>query len=282
MFRYYPSEYPTNDEVVMIEIKSINQMGADVTLLEYNLIKGMIPLSELTKRRFKSLGKLAKIGKHEAAIVLRVDSEKKHIDLSRRRVSPEEAVSCDDRFQKAKIVHSILSLVSTKTTICVGRLYESLAWPLAKIYGSAFDALQFMGQFPDEVLQHIDYQTIKIARNSLQEIILQKMTLQTTKIRSEIEASSRSYDGFIVIQEACRVTQNLVSALIKGKIEWKITAAPAYVLCVLTFSRCIDHRILTHILDECMVALSSHDGTLRISSALTNEKTLEKFSEQSQ
>lgn len=51
-------------------------MGAYVKLLEYDNIDGMILLSELSRRRIRSIQKLIRIGKNEVVVVLRVDKEK--------------------------------------------------------------------------------------------------------------------------------------------------------------------------------------------------------------
>ena len=80
-------------------------MGAYVQLLEYENIEGMILLSELTRRRIRSVSKLIKVrrwsqvgriipyqqnhvqvGRIEPAMVLRVDEDKGYIDLSKRCV----------------------------------------------------------------------------------------------------------------------------------------------------------------------------------------------------
>jgi len=46
---------------------------------------GMILLSELSRRRIRSINKLIRVGKQEVCMVLRVDREKGYIDLSKRR-----------------------------------------------------------------------------------------------------------------------------------------------------------------------------------------------------
>jgi len=60
--RMYEEKYPEVDEVVMVQVKSIAEMGAYVSLLEYNNIDGMILLSELSRRRIRSVNKLIKVG----------------------------------------------------------------------------------------------------------------------------------------------------------------------------------------------------------------------------
>lgn len=76
--------------MVMVQVRSIAEMGAYVSLLEYGNIEGMILLSELSRRRIRSVQKLIKVGRQEPVMVLRVDKEKGYIDLSKRRVSPED------------------------------------------------------------------------------------------------------------------------------------------------------------------------------------------------
>ena len=58
--RMYEAKFPEVDDVVMVQVKSIAEMGAYVSLLEYNNIEGMILLSELSRRRIRSITKLIK------------------------------------------------------------------------------------------------------------------------------------------------------------------------------------------------------------------------------
>src|SRR6266550_5455330 len=54
----------------------IAEMCAYVKLLEYDNIDGMILLSELSRRRIRSIQKLIRVGRNEVVVVLRVDKEK--------------------------------------------------------------------------------------------------------------------------------------------------------------------------------------------------------------
>jgi translation initiation factor 2 subunit 1 len=135
-------------------------MGAYVKLLEYDNIDGMILLSELSRRRIRSIQKLIRVGRNEVVVVLRVDKEKGmdiviskvilradgvitgYIDLSKRRVSPEDVVKCEERYNKSKMVHSIMRHVAEKTNHPIEDLYEKIGWPLNKKYGHAVDAFK--------------------------------------------------------------------------------------------------------------------------------------------
>jgi len=112
--RYYEARYPEVDELVMVQVRQIAEMGAYVKLLEYDNIEGMILLSELSRRRIRSIQKLIRVGRNEVVVVLRVDKEKGYIDLSKRRVSPEDITKCEERYMKARTVASIMRHVASR------------------------------------------------------------------------------------------------------------------------------------------------------------------------
>ena len=138
--RFYEKEFPDLEECVMVNVKHIAEMGAYVQLLEYNNIEGLILLSELSRRRIRSINKLIRVGKHEVVMVIRVDKEKGYIDLSKRRVSAEDVAKTEERFNKAKAVHSTLRHISNRKLVPMAALYRRIAWPLYKKYGHAYGA----------------------------------------------------------------------------------------------------------------------------------------------
>ena len=107
-----------------------------------DLLQGMILLSELSKRRIRSIHKLCRVNRHEVVTVLRVDKEKGYIDLSKRQVAPEDIAKCEDRYNKAKAVHSVLRHIAGVKNMNLESLYRSIGWPLYKKYGHAYDAFK--------------------------------------------------------------------------------------------------------------------------------------------
>ena len=140
--RFYSARYPEIESLVMVNVRTIADMGAYVSLLEYNNIEGLILLSELSRRRIRSINKLIRVGRNEVAMVLRVDKDKGYIDLSKRRVSPEDVAACEDRFNKAKAVNGVLRHLAERRKLLLEELYERIAWPLYKKYGHAYDAFK--------------------------------------------------------------------------------------------------------------------------------------------
>ncbi|VDO96301.1 unnamed protein product [Schistosoma margrebowiei] len=112
--RFYEDLFPEVGDVVLVTVKVIQSMGSYVELLEYKNIGGMILHSELSRRRIRSISKLVRIGSNTEVTVVRVDSAKGYIDLSKRRASAEEIAKCKERFAKAKAVNQILRNVAEK------------------------------------------------------------------------------------------------------------------------------------------------------------------------
>ena len=70
--RMYENHYPDVDDLVIANVRQIAEMGAYVQLLEYNSIEGMILLSELSRRRIRSVAKLLRVGRNEVVRVLSI------------------------------------------------------------------------------------------------------------------------------------------------------------------------------------------------------------------
>jgi translation initiation factor 2 subunit 1 len=150
----------------------------------------MILLSELSRRRIRSIQKLIRVGRNEVVVVLRVDKDKGYIDLSKRRVSPEDIVKCEERYNKSKMVHSIMRHVAEKTQTPIEEIYQTIGWPLNKKYGHSIDAFKLSITNP-EVWNDVTFPN-DVVKDELQSYIGKRLTPQPTKVRSDIEGMLRN------------------------------------------------------------------------------------------
>jgi len=216
----------------MVSIRSIADMGAYVHLLEYNNIEGMILLSELSRRRIRSINKLIRVGRTEPVIVIRVDKDKGYIDLSKRRVSKEDIEGCTEKYSKAKAVNSIVrhvaQILGYKTDEELEDLYNKTAWHFerkTKIQGSAYD--YFKQSVTDPSLLDecgLDDQTKKV----LLENIHRKLTQNNVKIRADFECSCFTYEGIDAVKDALRAGMLVGTEDIPIRIN--LIAPPVYVM----------------------------------------------------
>ncbi|KAJ5924472.1 hypothetical protein N7466_008659 [Penicillium verhagenii] len=248
--RFYEDKFPEVDSYVMVNVKQIAEMGAYVKLLEYDNIDGMILLSELSRRRIRSIQKLIRIGRNEVVIVLRVDKEKGYIDLSKRRVSPEDVVKCEERYNKSKAVHSILRHVAEAAQTPLETLYQQIAWPLDKKYGHSHDAFKISISNP-EVWNEIEFPSESV-KKELQLYISKKLTPAPTKIRADIEVTCFSYEGIDAVKAALRTAE--AENTPENQIKVKLVAPPLYVLT----SQCLDKQLGIKQLEAGILRIEAH------------------------
>ncbi|KAI1367231.1 translation initiation factor 2, alpha subunit [Xylaria arbuscula] len=245
--RFYEEPYPEIDSFVMVNVKQIADMGAYVKLLEYDNIDGMILLSELSRRRIRSIQKLIRVGRNEVVVVLRVDKEKGYIDLSKRRVGPEDIVKCEERYNKSKMVHSIMRHVAEKTQTPIQSLYESIAWPLMKKYGHTIDAFKFSITNPD-VWSEITFPSDAVAEE-LKSYIGKRLTPQPTKVRADIEVTCFEYEGIDAVKTALRTAEARNTE--DNQVKVRLVSPPLYVLT----SMCLDKNVGIARLEEAIVEI---------------------------
>lgn len=237
--RFYEAEFPELDEIVVVQVKRIVDMGAYVTLLEYDGKEGMMLLSELSKRRIRSVSKLLKVGRTEICMVLRVDQEKGYIDLSKRRVAAEDATAKEETFAKAKAVHGIMRHVASLNEIDVTELCMKVSWPLQKKYGCAYEAFRkhineeidcniwdFL-KF-DEPGEDLSAKAEKI-KSDIETDLKRKLITQILRLRARIEVSCNEYEGIDAIKAA--LTEGLkVPTPEDCEIKIKLIAHPVFVI----------------------------------------------------
>ncbi|XP_071934464.1 eukaryotic translation initiation factor 2 subunit alpha homolog [Coffea arabica] len=280
--RMYEARYPEVDQAVMIQVKSMADSGAYVSLLEYNNIEGMILFSELSRRRIRSISSLIKVGRIEPVMVLRVDKEKGYIDLSKRRVSEEDIQACEERYNKSKLVHSIMRHVAETMKIDLEDLYIHVGWPLYRKYGHAFEAFKLIVSDPDSVLNSLTREVKEVGpdgqevskvvpaiseevKDALVKNIRRRMTPQPLKIRADIEMKCFQFDGVLHIKEAMRKAEAAGNKDCPVKI--KLVAPPAYVLNTQTLDKEQGIAILYKAIDACTEEIERHKGKLSVKEA---------------
>ncbi|KAJ1451544.1 eukaryotic translation initiation factor 2 alpha subunit-domain-containing protein [Pelagophyceae sp. CCMP2097] len=235
--RFYEDNYPEIESLVMVNVRNIAEMGAYVTLLEYNNIEGMILLSELSRRRIRSINKLIRVNRNEVVMVLRVDKEKGYIDLSKRRVSAEDVVKCEDRYNKAKAVHRVMRHVAEKRSSTLEELYQAVGWPLYKKYGHAYDAFKLCLTEHENIFDHADCKidADEETKACLVDYIKKKLSPQPIKVRADVEVTCFTYEGINAIRAALMSGQ--AASTPECPITIKLIAPPLYVMTTMTLDK---------------------------------------------
>jgi len=264
--RYYPQKYPKVEEVVMVVVKSIAELGAYVELLEYNNIEGMILLSELSRRRIRSMNKLIRIDSVEPVVVIRVDEDKGYIDLSKRRVGREDIIKCRERYSDAKSVNSILRHIGELQGFTENEQLENLyirtAWHLEEKFKnkrSAYDI--FKEAVNDESLLE-DCGLNEECKKTLISQLQLKLQAQAVKIRADIECTCFQYEGINAIKRALRAGLALGTEDIP--IIIKLISSPLYVVTTQTTKTQEGLKLLENALEEISKSISGEGGVCKV------------------
>jgi len=267
--RFYKQKYPEVEDVVMVNVRSIAEMGAYVHLLEYNNIEGMILLSELSRRRIRSINKLIRVGKTEPVVVIRVDKEKGYIDLSKRRVSPEDVEKCTERFSKAKAVNSILrhvaDILNFESNEQLEELYQKTAWYFEDKYKNktaAYDVFKQCVLDPSLLEEcNLEEQTKDVLLSNIK----RKLTSQAVKIRADIECACYGYEGIDAVKTALRAGLELSTEELPIKIN--LIAPPLYVMTTSTPEKADGLKALEIAIEKIKETIAELGGVFHIQMA---------------
>lgn len=267
--RFYKHKFPDTDEVVMVNVRQIAEMGSYVSLLEYNKIEGMILLSELSRRRIRSINRLIRVGRNEVVVVIRVDKEKGYIDLSKRRVSPEEIIKCEEKFAKGKTVNSILrhtaEVLKMNSDEEFENLYERTAWKIDEKYKKPGHSYEIFKQSVTEpsILDELDIP------NEWKEILManikRRLTPQAVKCRADIEVSCYNYEGIDAIKRALK--EGLTLSTEEKPIKINLIAPPTFVVTSTSLDREEGIKLLQLVIEKIQKSIESQKGRFKIKMA---------------
>ena len=128
-FRFYKNELPSIGDLVMCKVKQVNDINAYVDLLEYN-ISGSILLSELSRKSRVNVKKMIYEGKEEIYEVIKLDSDKKHIDLSKKNINVQEIEEFKSKYSKYRAIFNIMMKCSIEYKQDIDMLYREVVWIL--------------------------------------------------------------------------------------------------------------------------------------------------------
>lgn len=273
--RFYENQYPEVDDVVVVKVISIAEMGAYVNLVEYNNIEGMILLSELSRRRIRSINKLIRIDRIEYVVVLRVDKERGYIDLSKRRVSMEEIRKCEEKVSKARAVNSILRHVAEICQLDLERLYEQTAWKLKNTHGTAYEAFKMAVTNADAVLKPLGLEDG--IYNTLVENIKLRLTPQPLKIRADVGVSCFEYEGIDAVKRALR--EGLKYSTEEEEVKINLHAPPKYVITTQSIDKEAGIALVNNVIEAIKNKIEEEKGTLVVTTEprVTSQEELKRL-----
>jgi translation initiation factor 2 subunit 1 len=226
---YKKTNLPNEGDLIICTVKKILPTSIFVTLDEYKDLEGMIHISEISPGRIRNIRDYVRENKVIVCKVLKIDIQRKQIDLSLRRVNLNAKLKKEDEYKQEQKSEKILELAANKLKISLEDLYQKTGYKIIEEYGSLNDAFQDILKNGEQVLRNlkIDNDIIK----ELTAIIKEKIKLPEIKIHSILVLKSSAEDGINIIKDTIKKGENFA----KEKdyiVQFNYISAPKYRLTV--------------------------------------------------
>jgi translation initiation factor 2 subunit 1 len=286
--RFYENEFPGvgDSSLVLARLdKFDDKSGCYVTLLEYGGREGMINLGEISKKRVRSMLKILRIGSLEVLSVMDVDEEKGYINLSKKRVEPEDVEPKKEQFAKAKAVHGIMQHVAANHGLEVEDLCEKVSWPLHTKYGCAFTAFKRHIDEEINIWEDVDFtqpgkDLANLADKIKEEIEMhmkRRLVVAAVRLMAKCEVSCHDYEGIDAIKEALQ--EGLKASKDGLVVEIKLIAHPVFALTCMCMEKEKGVGVLSAALDSIKASIESKKGKFSIISQPQIQKKEEQKDE---
>lgn len=216
---------PQINELVLVTVKRVTPFAAWCSLDEYESVEGMIHISEVAGKWVYDIRNFVKEGKQYVAKVLKVDREKKQVNLSLKRVSSSEKRSKMNEFRREVKAEKMLEKVGKEMGKSLEETYEEIGKVLKENFGDLFSAFESVKESP-EVLDELPVE--KGWKDALKSIAEKSMKQKEVTLKADLELRSYAPDGIEKIKKVLTSLQNKTG----GKVSY--IAASKYRLTLIT------------------------------------------------
>ncbi|MFQ5405886.1 MAG: translation initiation factor IF-2 subunit alpha [Candidatus Micrarchaeia archaeon] len=212
---------PELGEYVLASVKKIMPYGAFCTLDEYTDTEAFLHISEVSSGWIRNIREHVKEGQKIVVKVLRVDTEKRQIDLSLKRVTEVDRKRKMEAYKSEKRAVKLLERVATKLKKPFKAVMDQAGAPLSEEFGGLFAAFEAVSQgaspsskIPAKWLEAITY----VARREI----------KPKKVSSRAGLSLKSFAGAGVekVKETLLQIKNASDS--KTQVEVHYLGAPSY------------------------------------------------------
>jgi len=248
-------EWPENGDLVIATIQQVTDFGAYAKLDEYDK-QGLLHISEISSSWIRNIRDFVREGQKVVLKVLRVDMEKRHIDLSLRRVTKREKIEKMMFYKKDRKAETLLRDIAEKTGLSLAEVIEKVGAPVEKEYG-------LYEGFEKAVKEGVEFLTkIGVPGDLAQtfvEVSQERIKLPMVKVKGTLELSCMKPDGVKIIKEAFLSTEKAEKTL-EAKFRFYVIAAPKYAVEVMAENYKSAEDVLQKLADNIVMNVEKSGG----------------------
>jgi translation initiation factor 2 subunit 1 len=217
-------EWPEPGDLVLTSVQRITDYGAYVTLDEYGK-EGLLHVSEVSSGWVRNIRDFVREGQKVVLKVLRVNTEKGHVDLSLRRVSKRERREKVLSWKRERKAESLLRSVSEKLSMPAEELYAKTGTLIEEKFGGLYEGLEAAAREGPAPLTEAGIP--KEIAAVIADVAKEKIRLPLVKIKGTIELQCMKPNGVEYIRDALLSAQRIEKP--EGtQIHVYVVAAPKY------------------------------------------------------
>ncbi|MDR0797118.1 MAG: translation initiation factor IF-2 subunit alpha [Nitrososphaerota archaeon] len=215
-------EWPENGDLVIATIETVTDYGAYAKLDEFDK-RGLLHVSEISSSWLRNIRDFVREGQKVVLKVLRVDSEKGHIDLSLRRVTKRERIEKIMLWKKERKGEALFREVATKIGLTFDELYQQAGEKIDEKF-SIYEGFEKAVKEGPEALTKIGVPE-KIAA-TFAEVGKDRIHVKVVKVKGILEIKCMKPNGVKVIKEAFAAAKT--EKICASSVKFYVIAAPKY------------------------------------------------------
>jgi translation initiation factor 2 subunit 1 len=221
----FKQEWPESGDLVIATIQNVTDYGAYANLDEYDK-QGLLHISEISSSWIRNIRDFVREGQKVVLKVLRVDIEKRHIDLSLRRVTKREKIEKMMVYKKDRKAEALLRSVAEKTGMTPEEAYEKAGATVEKEFG-LYEGFERAVKEGPEVLTKVGVP--EELANAFAEVGKERINVPTVKVKGTVEVSCIKPNGVKIIQEAFSNAKKAEKSR-DAELRFYVIAAPKYAI----------------------------------------------------
>ncbi|MBS3815468.1 MAG: translation initiation factor IF-2 subunit alpha [Hadesarchaea archaeon] len=252
------ADWPEEDELVMCTVKKVFDQGAYLTLDEYDDKEGMVHVSEIASGWVKNIRRHVQEGQKTICRVLGVDSEKRHVDLSIRRVKDSQRSWKSRQWKREKKSDKLLEQVAERVGSDIDTAYEKIGFPLRNKYGEVYEGLEEIAAKGEKEIDWLDLD--EEWTSALMELIDSSVEPPSVEVKGYVDLKCPAPNGVGVIKSALTKAEN-ESTEPEVSADIKYIGSPSYSIKVSAPSYKVAEKSLRKISDKAISVVEEEGGT---------------------
>jgi translation initiation factor 2 subunit 1 len=218
-------EYPEEGELVVGTITKVQGFGAFVSLDEYPNREGFIHISEIATGWVKRIRNFVREKQKVVCKVVHVDTAKKHIDLSLKKVNDHQRREKIQDWKNAQKATKLFEMVAQLLGKSVDQCYNEFGETLVKKYGTLYAAFEECA-YDTNTLKNDGFSGEWLKK--FEEIAKGSITVPFVEIKGMLLLTSYLPDGIKHIKGALSLAEK--SEFDDVGIDIKYIGAPRYMI----------------------------------------------------